>query len=385
MRRNVTGLLAVGLTAAVALVGCSSGGSGGSSSSAAPSSSSAPSSSTAAPTSSSAPAPAPTDPATVLAQANIDSVIAAYPGDVTKLPKEFGPAQTGALKVGWSAACIANELNARLTLAIEKEVKAAGGTYSMLDANCDAALQVTQMQQLVNDKVDAIIVWPLDATALQPVVAQAKAAGIPVLAVEANPDGAGDIGDITGQVIYGRDIHAYVAATLMSQLFPGGEVATGKFAVPVPSINYYAERAAYWAEKDGLKVVGSFDNPSDNIAGGEQMAGPMLSKNPNLVGLLAYNDATAIGAMSAAKAAGRTLTAFANNGEDAGIEAVANGTIAMTIQPPLLDWAKQLVAGSYLAHAGTTIPKAVFTGVGNVITAETVANAKTHADIINAG
>ncbi len=370
MLRRISGLLATGAVAVLALTACSTGQAATTPAPAAGGSSGA--------------AASPTDPATVLSAANIDAVIRTYPGEVTKLPTTFGTATKGALKIGWSSPRTANELVGRLGAALKDEVAAMGGSFVSYDANGDPAAQVGQVQQLVNDGVSAIVVWPLDATALKPSFKLAKAAGIPILAMEVTPDGSTAIGDVTGQIIYGRDVHAYVAATLMSQLFPGGQYAAAKFAVPVPSINYYAERATFWADKAGMKSVGTFDNPSDDVAGGESMAGPVLSKYPDLAGVLAYNDSTALGTMAAARAAGRTLVAFGMNGEDAGVDGVAGGKIAFSIQPPVLDWAKQLVAGAYLAKAGTTIPKTVFAGVGTVLTAETVAGAKKMGDLITA-
>jgi ABC-type sugar transport system substrate-binding protein len=222
MRRSITGLATVAVAAVLALTACSSGKSGS------PAAGGGSGSST----------------AKVLSAANIDSVIKAYSGKETEFPQTFGTATKGAVKIGWSSPRTANELVGRLGTAIQKDVAAMGGSFTSYDANGDVATQVSQVQQLVNDHVDALIVWPLDATALKPSFKLAKAAGIPILAMEATPDGSADIGDVTGQVIYGRDIDAYVAATLMSQVSPGGQVAVAKFAVPVPSINYYAERAA---------------------------------------------------------------------------------------------------------------------------------------------
>jgi len=319
----------------------------------------------------------------VLSATNIDAVIKSYSGPETKFPRTFGIAAKAALKIGWSSPRTANELVGRLGTAIQKDVATMGGTFKSYDANGDVASQVGQVQQLINDHVDAIIVWPLDATALRPSFAKAKNAGIPVLAMEATPDGSTPGDDVTGQVIYGRDTDAYVAAKLMSQLFPGGQVAVAKFAVPVPSINYYAQRAAYWAAADGLHVVSTSDNPSDDVAGGESMAGPILAKYANLKGMLAYNDSTALGTMAAAKAAGHSLVAFANNGEDAGVSGVQAGKIALTVQPPVVTWAKELVGGAYLAKAGTSTPKTVFVGVGTVVSSQTSANAKKMGDLIN--
>ena len=114
--------------------------------------------------------------AEVLSVANIDKVVASYSGDVSTLPATFGEPTKRAAKIGWSSPRTANELVGRLGLSIEKAVTEMGGTMVGYDADADVGRQVGQMQQLINDKVDAIIVWPLDTTALGPVVKAATSA-----------------------------------------------------------------------------------------------------------------------------------------------------------------------------------------------------------------
>jgi hypothetical protein len=64
--------------------------------------------------------------------------------------------------------------------ACEKEVQKYGGKTIALDANLNVDQQVSQLQTLINDKIDAIAGYPLDPQALAPVVAKPTAAGIPV-------------------------------------------------------------------------------------------------------------------------------------------------------------------------------------------------------------
>jgi ribose transport system substrate-binding protein len=305
------------------------------------------------------------------------AIVASYQGSLAHLPSTFGAPIKKALKIGWSSALDANELVHRLGDALEREVARQGGTFEKYDANGAPDQQVSQFQQLINDKVDAIVVWPLDANALGPSVKQARNAGIPVVAMEANPAG-NNAGGFTSQVIFGRDLQAYVQARVMQKLHPGADVAVAAFAVPVPSIVQYAARAKYWAEQVGLKVVASVDNPSDDVAGGEKVATPLLSKFPQLAGLFAYNDPTAIGAAAAARSATLGLTTFGNNGGDDGLNAIKSGKESLTIQPPFLTWAKELVAAAYLAkeNPDKALPPTVFPGLGMVITKDNVNEAK---------
>ena len=320
-----------------------------------------------------------------LSQENIAKIIASYRGEDSKFPTTFGPAESAALKIGWSAARKANELNSRVGSAIKKQTEALGGSFTELDANGDVPTQVQQVQQLVNDHVDAIIVWPLDASSLNAVFGQAKAKGIPVIAIEITPDGSEQLGNVTSQIIFGRDEGAYVEAKVMSEMLPAGsQVAAVKFTVAVPTIDYYAKRASYWAGQNGLDVVATVDNPSDDVPGGQQAGGPLLQNHPDVKGILAYNDSSALGVAAAALTLGKQLTSFGVNGEDQGLDGIKAGKYSLTIQPPVVAWGQELVNAAYLAKAGKTLPKTVYPGLGSVVTTANADNAKDLLDVINA-
>lgn len=61
----------------------------------------------------------------------------------------------------------------------------------VLDAGGDVARQISQMQDLTQQGVDAIIVWPTDGQALVPAVRNAHRAGIPVVVTNSNIAEAG--------------------------------------------------------------------------------------------------------------------------------------------------------------------------------------------------
>ncbi len=56
----------------------------------------------------------------------------------------------------------------------------------VLDAGGDVARQIGQMQDLIQQKVDVIIIWPTDGKAVVPVVRKAHQAGIPVVVTNSN-------------------------------------------------------------------------------------------------------------------------------------------------------------------------------------------------------
>ncbi|PQO22269.1 sugar transporter [Rhodobacteraceae bacterium WD3A24] len=61
----------------------------------------------------------------------------------------------------------------------------------VLDAGGDVARQIAQMQDLIQQEVDAIIIWPTNGQAVIPAVREANQAGIPVIVTNSNIAEAG--------------------------------------------------------------------------------------------------------------------------------------------------------------------------------------------------
>jgi ABC-type sugar transport system substrate-binding protein len=61
----------------------------------------------------------------------------------------------------------------------------------VLDAGGDVARQIAQMEDLIQQEVDAIIIWPTNGEAVIPAVRKAKQAGIPVIVTNSKHRRAG--------------------------------------------------------------------------------------------------------------------------------------------------------------------------------------------------
>jgi ribose transport system substrate-binding protein len=300
-------------------------------------------------------------------------VDAEYDGPLSTLPTSFPEPEPADRTIAWLSPLGANETVNNFMLSIEGEVERLGGTLLPYDSEGDPDQQVTQMQQAISQGVDAIIVFPNDANALGPALEQADTAGIPVVAIEADPTGQ-EVGQYDAQILQGRDYHAFVHAREMARIHPGGKVAVVGFAVPVPSLEEYVERTVEYAEHFGLEVVAQVDNPTDDEAGSEQVMNGVLASNPDLDGVLAYNDASAIGATIAARSAGVELTTFGLNGDSVGYQGVSSGRQDLTLRFPVLQWSQELVAAAYALAADpqADIPETVFAAFPEILTDENI-------------
>nr|WP_300144198.1 sugar ABC transporter substrate-binding protein [Propionicimonas sp.] len=72
--------------------------------------------------------------------------------------------------------------------AVSAEAKEKGVTVEVVSADADVAKQIGQVENFISQKVDAIIVNPVDNDASQPITDAAVAAGVPLVYVNRCPD-----------------------------------------------------------------------------------------------------------------------------------------------------------------------------------------------------
>ena len=109
-------------------------------------------------------------------------------------------------KIGLAVANLQAEFFNMIKQSVEAYGKEKGYTIVTVDAKGDATTQVNQIQDLIAQKIDALIYIPAGATAAAVPVKAARAAKIPVINVDRNAEGApGDT------FIYGQSVPATTA------------------------------------------------------------------------------------------------------------------------------------------------------------------------------
>ena len=90
-------------------------------------------------------------------------------------------------KIGYSTKTITNDaFQLSLFDAVKAAVEANGDTFVgvLAESQTAVATQVSQIEDLINQKVDGLVVNPMDSNACIQVLEKAKAAGIPVVLVD---------------------------------------------------------------------------------------------------------------------------------------------------------------------------------------------------------
>ena len=264
-------------------------------------------------------------------------------------------------KIGFQNPVAANEFLGFVQKAVIAQAKQYGCTVVALDDALSPDKQVSNMQQLLGQGVGAIIFYPLDPRATQPVLRRAENQGVPVIAIDASFGKTDPVPLIATQVWQGRDIQAFLQANALAEEKPDAKVGLIGIGIPVPAIKYLTERQKFYSEEEGMTVVDTQDNPSDDVTGGEKAGNALLQRNQEVDSVIGYNDPSALGAVIASRATDRDITVVGLNGSSDGIEGVKSGRLLATVQVDPIGIGSQTAVAAYslITKQNTPLPPIV--------------------------
>ena len=85
------------------------------------------------------------------------------------------------IKVGFSSQNLSDSFMKTIFDTVKTEVESRGDLFVGVGAEGDGALQISQIEDLINQEVDVLIVNPVSADGILPALEQCKTAGIPVI------------------------------------------------------------------------------------------------------------------------------------------------------------------------------------------------------------
>lgn len=181
----------------------------------------------------------------------------------------------------------------------------------VLDAGGDVARQIAQVDSLIQQGVDAIIIWPTNGEAVIPAVRRAHNAGIPVVVTNSNiaEQGFDFIRSFSGpdNVTQGSR-----SAEIMCDKFKDMGIENEAKVVQIsgqPGYTTAIERAAGFEDRlpevcPNVELVET--QPGDwNRERSQQVMEAFLTKYDDIDGVYSGDDNMGVGALNAARAAGR--------------------------------------------------------------------------------
>ncbi|MGZ0708734.1 sugar ABC transporter substrate-binding protein [Coraliomargarita sp. W4R53] len=212
------------------------------------------------------------------------------------------------IKIGMTVQDLSNPTWAGYCQAIEKEVKAQGGSMSFVSCESNASKQITQIENFVSSGVDVLIVHPADPAGVEFALKEARRAGVKVIAWDDNLKNA-DVAWLIDNHQLGYVIGEHAAKWINEKHAGTAEVAILNY----PQLPILLERGN--GIKDALvklapnaKIVAetSAINPAEGISKMETI----FQSNPKVKVVCSIGGGGSIGANEAAKAAGKITDDF---------------------------------------------------------------------------
>jgi ABC-type sugar transport system substrate-binding protein len=264
------------------------------------------------------------------------------------------------VRLAYSTASLANVFWQRVTAGVRQEAKKAGAEVRVVDAQGDARKQLSDIEDLVQQRVDALLISPYQSDPIVPAVRAANDAKIPVVIV--------DIGVKGG----------HYAALIISDNFAGGRLA-GEFIAqriggkgPVahisaqPGVENARKRGQGFSQvmkERGIEIVASQTAYSERAKGMEVMEN-MLQAHPDIRAVFCENDEMALGATRALIGAGRRdVIVVGFDGNPDALAAIRKGELAATVAQRPEEMGRMGVHRALRAIAGETIETLVLVPV----------------------
>jgi ribose transport system substrate-binding protein len=239
---------------------------------------------------------------------------------------------------------------------VETYGKEKGYKVITVDAKGDATTQVNQIQDLIAQKIDALIYIPAGATAAAVPVKAARAAKIPVINVDRNVDSSpGDT------FIYGQSI---VATTELGKWVCQQTGGKGKAVMIHGQRGTTPEVDRTKGFTDGLASCGikvTQDQWTERWSAdeGNRFAQDMLQRDPAINIIIGQADGIAMGASQAAKLAKlpQKVWVVGFDGDPGALIAVKNGTLDATATQQTWTMGRMAVDAVTAVLAGKPVPK----------------------------
>lgn len=239
-----------------------------------------------------------------------------------------GTAAQAAEKLALVVSTLNNPFFVSLKDGAEAQAKKMGFDLIVVDSQNDPAKELSNVEDVVNKGVKALLINPTDSDAVKAAVRTANRADVPVITLDRSANG----GKVATHIASDNVAGGKMAGEDIIKLLGGkGKVAELQ---GVPGTSAARDRGkgfheAIAADK-GIELVASQPADFDRTKGLNVMEN-ILQAHPDIQAVFAQNDEMALGALKAIEGSGKKIYIVGFDGTDDGIKAVKAGTMAATV------------------------------------------------------
>ncbi|MDQ0484534.1 ribose ABC transporter substrate-binding protein RbsB [Guptibacillus hwajinpoensis] len=230
------------------------------------------------------------------------------------------------IKIGLSVSTLNNPFFVSMKDGVEAEAKANGMDVVVVDAQNDAAKQINDVEDLIQQGVDVLLINPTDSAAISTAVQSANSLGIPVVTL----DRSAEKGEVATLVSSDNEKGGEMAAKyLVDQLGEGAKIAELE-GVPGASATRERGKGFHNIADAKLDVVAKQTANFDRTEGLNTMEN-LLQGNPDIEAVFAHNDEMALGAIQAIQSSGKDVLVVGFDGNEDAINSIDDGKLSATV------------------------------------------------------
>ena len=279
------------------------------------------------------------------------------------------------ITIGLSMNTLNNPFFVTVVEGARAKAKELGVKLIVTDAQNDPGKEITNIENLIMQRVDVLILDPSDSDAIVPSVEAANDAGIPVVTIDRKSNG----GDVITHIGFDAIKSGKIAGTFIANALGGkGKVVE---LVGIMGTSVAQDRSKGFnqimAENPGITIVAK---QTANFDRGQAMSvmEDILQAQSEIDGIYAANDEMAMGALAAIEAAGRLdeIVLIGCDAIDPAMDAIRSGKMEATIAEPPFFLGKAAIETAMGVFNGKTYPKEVVLE-NQLVTPENVNQIKT--------
>ncbi len=258
------------------------------------------------------------------------------------------------IKIGLSISTLNNPFFVSLKDGVVAEAKKQGMEVIVIDAQNDSAKQSNDVEDLMQQGVNALLINPTDSSAISTAVQTANSLGIPVIAL----DRSAEKGKVESLVASDNVKGGILAAEyIVEQLGKDAKVIELE-GVPGASATRERGKGFHEIADAQLKVIAKQSADFDRTKGLTVMEN-LLQGNPGVQAVFAHNDEMALGAIEAIQSSGKRIAVIGFDGNIDALNSITAGKLTATVaqQPELIGQLSVKAAKDVLQ--GKTVEKSI--------------------------
>jgi ribose transport system substrate-binding protein len=224
------------------------------------------------------------------------------------------------LKIGVAFQEMENPYFVTMKQAMDEMAPTIGADVYYTDAHHDVTRQINDIEDLIQKKIDILLINPTDTVGVGGVVGEAKKAGIVVVALDAQA--TGPIDSFVGSKNY--DAGRLAGEFLARHLNGKGKVAILDGIPVVPILERVKGFSEAIAKHPGMSIVAT-QNGKQERSIALSVTENMIQANPDLAGIFSVNDGGAMGALSAIEASKKDIALVSVDGLPEAVKAIETG------------------------------------------------------------